>query len=39
MPFVLIYTLTRKEIFISPWGVPYGQEGVGLKEWGNSMVR
>ena len=25
--------------FYLPWGVPYGQGGVGLKEWGNSMAR
>jgi hypothetical protein len=39
MLFVLIYILIRKEIFTLPWGVPYGQEGVGLSVWASSMVR
>jgi hypothetical protein len=39
MLFVLIYIRIPKEIFTLPWGVRYGQEGVGLKEWANSMVR
>ena len=39
MHFVLIYIPIPKEIFTLPWVVPYGQEVVGLREWGNSMVR